>query len=162
MKQKLSNTVAIFLFGAALGLAVGRLYFGRPRAWFGAYGEWFLLERYAELQYTQATYPEAERALRAYLAYLDKQERVTVEPRAQEEQWLYPPQVLKSEKALAWTRLALLHERNNNFAAAEEAWRNAESFAATLGWNETNRARLRDFITRRESRCSSSRPTQSK
>ena len=143
---------AIFLLGFGAGIAgtyfVGYRLFLRSYLWMAAVGESFMANQYAYVQYKEASYAEAVSAMEAYLAYFD---RIKPSPRSDwspgQDPWL-DARGIRFDKMLVWARLALLHERNNNIAASNHAWAQAEALATEIKWKDPSRDRLRFVIER--------------
>lgn len=141
----------VFALGFIAGVGAILFYVERTsvaRQWFGAVGTSFMVGQYAQTQYREADYQSAVNALQTYIAYLDH-----LAP-AQDKSWA-PGQSpwldargLTFDKALAWARLAIVHERNGNQAASDAAWSKAQSFASQSKWRDTNREHIRAVVLR--------------
>jgi hypothetical protein len=150
--KRILRYVVIFLLGFGAGIAgtyfVGYQFFLRPHLWMAAVGESFMANQYAYMQYREASYTEAVKAMEAYLAYFD---RIKPSPRSGwspgQDPWL-DSRGIRFDKMLVWARLALLHERNNNIEASNYAWTQAEALAAEIKWKDPSRDHLRSVIER--------------
>jgi hypothetical protein len=109
------------------------------------FGQWFMAGEYAQIQYREASYPEAQKALESYIRFLDAvKTRARVAPN--DADFLGNDRAINLDKMLAWSRLAMLHETNGNVQAAESAWQQAESLAGQVSWKQSNRDYLRGAV----------------
>ncbi len=156
-RKILLYTVALTAAFAAGAFAGYRLLL-RPHLWLASVGESFMAGQYAYNQYREASYPEAQRALEAYLAYLDHNEPSPSDSWAPGQHPWLDARGVRHDKTLTWARLALLHERNGQPAAAERAWRQAEALAAQGTWKDPGREHLREVVGRLDRSISSPPP----
>jgi hypothetical protein len=153
----------LLLCGVALvafagGVFVGYKFLLLPRLWMGAVGESFLATQYTTTQYREASYRDAKQALEAYIVYLDNTRPTSKSWQPGESPWL-DERGLRVDKTLAWSRLAVLHERNNNPSAAVVAWDHAEALAKQGTWRDPSRNHLRELIERSD-RASQTAPSR--
>jgi hypothetical protein len=130
------------------GVLVGHRCAAGPSLWLDAVGQSFLADQYVFTQYQEASYPEAQKALEAYIRYrqsLKPNDTPSWEPGR--DPWL-DSRGIRFDLTLAWARLALLHERHGNQPAADAAWKHAEAFARQGTWKEPSRAHIRTVIER--------------
>jgi hypothetical protein len=140
---------ALALLFVAIGFA-GGTFFGyrvlaRPFAWLGNLGRSFTVSQYALMQFREASYPEAKEALDAYIQYLNNSKPIADPCLAGESPW-FDERGLRFDKTFAWARLAILHERNGNEAAAEAAWREVDALAAQGTWKDPSRQHFRELV----------------
>ena len=109
-----------------------------------------MAEQYATMQYREASYANAQQALQAYIAYLERMKPNSRSWQPGESPWL-DQRGLRLDKTMAWARLAVLHERNSNSPAAEIAWQHAEALAKQGTWRDPSRTHLRELIHRSDS-----------
>ncbi len=144
------SLIVLLAFGAGLGVGAfaGYRCLVRPQLFLASVGESFFGDQYAYTQYREASYPEAQKALEAYLGYLkrDKPSNSTSWTPG-ENPWL-DSRGLRFESTLTWSRLAILHERNGNEPASDRAWKQAETLAAQGTWKDPSRDHLREVIAR--------------
>ena len=157
-KLLLYAVVALAAFGA--GAFAGYRLLLRPQLWLASVGESFMAGQYAYNQYREASYPEAQRALEAYLAYLDQRKPSHGDSWSPGEQPWLDARGVRFDKTLTWARLALLHERNGQSSAAERAWREAEALAAQGTWKDPGRDHLREVVGRIDRGVSAPQPSK--
>ena len=147
MYKRILLLSGIALLAFAGGVFVGYKFLLLPRLWIGAVGEDFIVSQYATMQYREASYGDAKKALEAYIAYLENKRPSSKSWHPGESPWL-DERGLRVDKTLTWSRLALLHERNNNPSAAAVAWEHAEGLAKEGTWRDPSRNHLRELIER--------------
>ena len=157
MRKVLLYSAALLVAFAAGAFAGYRLLL-RPQLWIASVGESFMAGQYADTQYREASYPEAQRALEAYLAFLDHRPPSDAGSWAPGQNPWLDARGIRLDKTLAWARLAMLHERNGQPAAADRAWREAEALAAQGTWKDPGRDHLREVIGRLDRSLSSPTP----
>ena len=141
----LVSAVALVAFSA--GVYVGYRWLLEPQLHMQAIGESFLAEQYATMQFREAPYAEARAALAQYLEYLNAATPVSDSWKPGDSPWL-DARGLRIQKTLAWSRLAVLHERHGSQAAAEEAWRQVEALAKQGKYRDPSREYFRSLILR--------------
>ena len=149
-KARLKRTLLyllVVLVSFAAGVYVGYDWIAKPRYWLAAVGEVFMANQYVMLQYREGSYGEAVEALSAYIDFLNRQKPSSENWKPGEYPWL-GERGLRTDKILAWSRLAIVHERNKNEPAAERAWMNAENLAREAKFRDPSRANLRERILR--------------
>jgi hypothetical protein len=160
MLRKTLVLVGMFVIGVIAGLGAANYFYNtalRAKDWFGAVGTDFMAGQYALTQYREADYPAASAAMEAYISYLDHLAPTREKWAPGQSPWLGPEGLLH-DKALAWSRLAILHERGGNAAAAEAAWRQAEGFATRCHWRDTSREHIRSLVLRLDGQYASRVP----
>jgi hypothetical protein len=145
-KVLLSVLALLVAFGA--GAFLGYRFFLRPQLWLASVGESFIAGQYAYTQYREASYPEAQHALEAYLAYLDSQQPSETDSSAPGQNPWLGARGVRFDKTLTWARLAVLHENNGQSAASDQAWKHAEALAAQGTWKDARREHLREVVGR--------------
>ncbi len=124
MLKRVLIGLAVFLLGFGLGVYFAYRVIVWPRMWMGAVGNHFMAGQYFTTQYFEAAYPDAVRALEAWLAFLDSERPARERWAPGDQPWL-DRRGVSFEEALTYARLAILHERAGNFAASEKAWARA-------------------------------------
>jgi len=147
MYKRIPLLCGVALVAFAGGVFVGHKFLLLPRLWMGAVGEYFIVSQYATTQYREASYRDAKQALEEYIAYLDNTRPTSKSWHPGESPWL-DERGLRFDKTLAWSRLAVLHERNNNPSAPAVAWGHAETLAKQGTWRDPSRNHLRELIER--------------
>jgi len=102
-----------------------------------------MVEQYAQLQYEQASYPEAQLALERYL-------RLLLDPKPSPNP-LSDARMRRVDAALTLGRLALLHERNGRPDLAAACWARAEVLARQATWKDPSREHIRSVLLRIDS-----------
>ena len=146
MLKRLAIGALLIAIGFAAGVYATRWWL-RAHLWLGAVGQSFTVSQYASLQYREASYADAKQALEAYLDYLSKLRPSSDEWKPGEDPFMNA-RAIRVEQTLTWSRLALLHERNANPAAAETAWKQAESLAPAVFHRDPSRNNLRRILER--------------
>lgn len=141
--------IAVALVAVVAGVYVGYRWLLIPHLWLGAVGESHLLAEHAWLEYREGSYADAQQALTSYIAYLNGIRPSGDSWHPGESPWL-DTRGLRVEKTLAWSRLAILHERNGNQASADRAWQQAEGLAKQGNWRDLSRANLRRVVLQGE------------
>jgi len=139
----------IFALGFIAGMGAILLYFERSSdasKWIGAVGTSYMVAQYAHTQYKEADYQNAVSALQTYIAYLDQLAPIEGGTWAPGRSPWLDACGLAYEKALAWARLAILHERNGNQAGSESAWPQAQSSASQASWRDTSKEHIRGVV----------------
>jgi hypothetical protein len=145
--RKIIVPAACLLIGLAAGAWFGYRFMAQPPIYLGAVAESFILSQHASTQAREASYGEAQRALEQYLIYLK-----SIEPHSGD--WkpgqnpLMDERIIRLEKTLAWAKVALLHERNQNPSEAARAWDEAETLARLGTWRDPSRDNLREIVAR--------------
>ena len=157
MRKVLLSAVAL-LAAFAAGAFLGYRLLLRPQLWLASVGESFMANQYAYTQYQEASYPEAQRALEAYLAFLDRRPPSEADSWAPGQNPWLDARGVRFDKTLTWARLAILHERNGQTDASDKAWREAEVLAAQSKWKDPGRDHLREVIGRLDRSLLSPKP----
>jgi hypothetical protein len=150
----------VLALGFVAGVGAALLYVDRSfdaGKWFGAVGESFLMGQYAHTQYREADYSSAAAALQAYISYLEHLAPYDDPWAPGQSPWLGQEGLLL-DCTLAWSRLAVLHERNGNPEAAGAAWYQARNYASKCHWRDTSEEHLRSVIARFERELPPSAP----
>ena len=131
MIRKLIAFALVFAAGVATGGLACAYYMMRSGSWMGEDAQCAMLGEYADVEAREASYPEGRAALERYIAYLDSHGSSSDQ------------RVFRFEKTMALSKLAILHERNGNIAAANARWTWAEALAAQGHWRGGDHSRNR-------------------
>jgi hypothetical protein len=132
--------VPFFILGLGIGAYFAYDHYTRVQPGFVAMFDEHMVGQYAQLQYQQASYPEATVALERYLGLL-----LNPAPSANP---LSDAGTRRIEAVLTFGRLALLHERNSRSDLAASAWDQAERLARQGTWKDPSREHLRALLQR--------------
>ncbi|HVN32958.1 MAG TPA: hypothetical protein VMT45_13335 [Thermoanaerobaculaceae bacterium] len=129
-----------FILGVAVGAYFVHHHYARVQPGFLAMFNEHMLGQYAQLQYQEASYPEAKAALERYLKLL-------LDPTPSPNP-LSDARARRVDAVLTLGRLALLHERNGHADLADSCWARAEALAHQGTWKDPSREHLRSLVQR--------------
>ncbi|MBZ5588201.1 MAG: hypothetical protein LAO05_06535 [Acidobacteriia bacterium] len=132
--------IPFFILGLAGGGYIVHDHYTRVQPAFVAMFNEHMVGQYAELQYQQASYPEAQAALERYLKLL-------LDPTPSPNP-LSDARTRRVDAILTLGRLALLHERNGHADLAAASWARAEALARQGTWKDPSREHLRSLLQR--------------
>ena len=145
-RRTILEGTALFVLGAIAGWTAASKV-SSARASISRMGEAHAFAEIAVVQYDNADRDAGLPALDTYLGYLERQPSSWPDPR-----------IHAADKALTLARLALLHERLQKMAEADQLWSRAEQQAKTADWQDPSRKRIRDVVEQIDSPRRTRRP----